>query len=179
MVGTVEPRKGHAQAVSAFERLWAAGVDASLVIVGKQGWHVEQLAERMLSHPERGARLLWLQGISDEMLLRLYESAAALLLASQGEGFGLPLVEAAQHGLPIIARDLPVFREVAGEHAFFFTGRAPEELADAIATWLALRERGDAPSPEGIPWLTWAQSTAQLLDVILDRRSYARWPGAS
>jgi glycosyltransferase involved in cell wall biosynthesis len=176
MVGTVEPRKGHAQALSAFERLWAAGVDASLVIVGKQGWNVEQTVERMLSHPKQGKRLLWLQGISDEMLLRLYESAAALLLASEGEGFGLPLVEAAQRSLPIIARDLPVFREVAGEHAFYFTGRAPENLVDAISTWLALRERGEAPSSEGMPWLTWAQSTAQLLDVIIGERWYARWP---
>jgi hypothetical protein len=72
-----------------------------------------------------------------------------------------------------------VFREVAGEHAFYFTGRAPEELADAISTWLATRERGKAPSPEGMPWLSWAQSTAQLLDVIIGERRYARWPDAS
>ena len=51
MVGTVEPRKGHAQALSAFERLWAAGVDASLVIVGKEGWDVGRLAARVRAHP--------------------------------------------------------------------------------------------------------------------------------
>jgi len=179
MVGTVEPRKGHAQALSAFERLWAAGMDANLVIVGKEGWGVERLVAKLRSHPERGKRLLVLPGVSDEMLLRLYEAASALLAASEGEGFGLPLVEAARHGLPIIARDLPVFREVAGEYAFYFTGRAPEDLADAISTWLALRERGEAPSSKGMPWLTWAQSTAHLLDVILGGRWYARWPGAS
>jgi glycosyltransferase involved in cell wall biosynthesis len=176
MVGTIEPRKGHAQALSAFERLWAAGVDANLIIVGKEGWNLEHLMVRLRTHPEQGKRLLWLEGVSDEMLLRLYESAAALLAASEGEGFGLPLIEAAQHGLPIIARDISVFREVAGEHAFYFTGRAPEDLADAISTWLALRERGEAPSSTGMPWLTWAQSTGQLLDVILDGHWYARWP---
>jgi glycosyltransferase involved in cell wall biosynthesis len=88
----------------------------------------------------------------------------------------LPLIEAAQHGMPIIARDIPVFREVAGEHAFYFTGGAPEDLADAISAWLALRERGEAPSSRGMPWLSWAQSTAQLLDVIIGERWYARWP---
>ena len=43
-----------------------------------------------------------------------------LVAPSRGEGFGLPLIEAAQHKLPIFARDIPVFREVAGENAFFF-----------------------------------------------------------
>jgi glycosyltransferase involved in cell wall biosynthesis len=176
MVGTIEPRKGHAQVLSAFERLWAAGVDAGLVIVGKEGWDVERLAASLRTHPERGKRLHVLHGVSDEVLLRLYESASALLAASEGEGFGLPLIEAAQHGMPIIARDIPVFHEVAGEHAFYFTGKAPEHLADAISTWLALRERGEEPSSKDLPWLTWTQSTAELLDVIRGERWYARWP---
>ncbi len=176
MVGTIEPRKGHAQVLSAFERLWAAGVDASLVVVGKEGWGVERLAARLRTHPERGKRLHLLPGVSDEVLLSLYESASVLLAASEGEGFGLPLIEAARHGMPIIARNIPVFHEVAGEHAFYFTGKAPEHLADAISTWLALRERGEAPSSNNMPWLTWAQSATQLMDVILGGRWYARWP---
>jgi glycosyltransferase involved in cell wall biosynthesis len=179
MVGTIEPRKGHAQALHAFELLWSAGVDANLMIVGREGWNMEWFASRLRAHPERDKRLHVLSGVSDEMLLRLYESASALLAASEGEGFGLPLIEAAQHGVPIIARDIPVFHEVASEHAFYFTGRAPENLADAISTWLALRERGEEPSSKGLPWLTWAQSTGQLLDVILDRHWYERWHRAS
>ncbi|HZX27836.1 MAG TPA: glycosyltransferase, partial [Telluria sp.] len=71
MVGTVEPRKGHAQALAAFEQLWKDGVDANLVIVGKQGWMVDKLCEKLASHPERDRRLFWLAGVSDEMLLKL------------------------------------------------------------------------------------------------------------
>lgn len=44
-------------------------------------------------------------------------SSTCLIAASFGEGFGLPLIEAAQHGLPIMARDIAVFREVAKEYA--------------------------------------------------------------
>ena len=175
MVGTLEPRKGHAQTLAAFERLWADGVDVGLVIVGTQGWMVEPLAARLRGHAECGTRLLWPKSVSDEMLLRLYGSAAALLAASEGEGFGLPLVEAAQHGLPIIARDLPVFREVAGEHAFYFSGNTADDLAAAISAWLSLRESGGIPSSKDMPWLTWAQSTAQLMDIIQNDRWYARW----
>ena len=56
--------------------------------------------------------MLWLEGISDEYLDKVYAASTCLIAASEGEGFGLPLIEAAQHKLPIIARDIPVFREV-------------------------------------------------------------------
>jgi glycosyltransferase involved in cell wall biosynthesis len=172
MVGTVEPRKGHAQALAAFELLWEQGVDVNLVVVGKQGWMVEKVAERMASHPEKEKRLFWLAGISDEMLLKLYAGSAALLSPSEGEGFGLPLIEAAQHHIPIVARELPVFREVAGEHAFYFTGLAPQDLARAVTEWLALNKEGKAPVSTGMPWLTWDQSAQQVLDALVRQQWY-------
>jgi glycosyltransferase involved in cell wall biosynthesis len=174
MVGTLEPRKGYRQALAAMERLWADGVDVNLVIVGKKGWMMDDLAERIQQHPERDHRLFWLQGISDDMLQHVYRSARALLAASEAEGFGLPLIEGAQHGLPIIARDIPVFREVAGEHAYYFRGESAQALADALCGWLSL---GDgAPASTGIRWLTWKQSSRKLLDVVLKNHWYRHWP---
>jgi glycosyltransferase involved in cell wall biosynthesis len=177
MVGTVEPRKGQAQALAAFEQLWERGVDANLVIVGKEGWMVEQLAARMANHPEKGKRMFWLAGISDEMLLKLYAGSSALLAASEGEGFGLPLIEAAQHGIPIVARSLPVFREVAGEHAYYFDGLAPADLARAIEDWLALWRDGKAPASTGMPWLTWDRSARQVIDTVIGGKWYRTLPG--
>lgn len=167
MVGTVEPRKGYYQTLEAFERLWEKGLDAKLIIVGKLGWMADELAKALKNHPQSGKRLLWLENISDEYLELLYETAKALLLTSEGEGFGLPLIEAAQHQIPIIVRDLPVFREVAGDYAFYFQGKQPEQLADAIEIWIDLYKRGTAPSSVGMSWLTWAESTDQLLKAIL------------
>lgn len=167
MVGTVEPRKGHRQALSAFEHLWADDVGVNLVIVGKQGWMVEELAQHLRRHPELGRRLFWFDHASDEFLEKLMATVTALLAASEGEGFGLPLIEAARHKLPIIARDIPVFREVAGKHAFFFHGLDAGSLAESIKRWLALYEKEEFPPSEGLPWLTWKQSTQQLLDRLL------------
>lgn len=178
MVGTIEPRKGHAQALAAFDRLWAAGLDVNLVIVGKQGWMVQHVADRLRSHPALGKRLFWFRGISDEYLEKVYEASTALLAASEGEGFGLPLVEAARHGLSIIARDIPVFREVAGDHAFYFAGNTPEALANAVREWLVLRTEGAVPKPDRIRWLTWEESARQLLDVVLGGRWHRVWPHA-
>lgn len=179
MVGTVEPRKGHAQALAAFELLWDSGVDVNLVVVGKEGWMVEKVCERMRSHPEKARRLFWLAGISDEMLQKLYAASSALLAPSEGEGFGLPLIEAAQKGIPILARKLPVFQEVAGEHAAYFDGLAPQDLAKAIQDWLALQQAGLAPQSTGMPWLTWDGSARQVLDALVGQRWYKTLPGAA
>ena len=152
--------------------LWQQGVDANLVIVGKQGWMMEALAEKLRTHPERERRLFWLAGVSDEMLLKLYRACAALLAASVGEGFGLPLIEAAQHGLPIIARSLPVFREVGGEHAYYFEAADAGALAATLAQWLALHAEGRAPQSAALPWLTWKDSTAQLVQALTQAHWY-------
>jgi glycosyltransferase involved in cell wall biosynthesis len=177
MVGTVEPRKGHTQALAAFELLWERGEDVNLVVVGKQGWMMEKLCERMAAHPEKSRRLFWLPGISDEMLLKLYSGSAALLAPSEGEGFGLPLIEAAQKGIPILARSLPVFREVAGEHAYYFEGLAPQDLAAAVQAWLALQREGRAPQSTGMPWLTWDGAAQQVLDALVRQQWYRSLPG--
>ncbi|MCL7420750.1 MAG: glycosyltransferase [Methylobacter sp.] len=167
MVGTIEPRKGHAQVLETFEQLWLAGHDVNLVIVGKQGWSVEMLIARLKTHPEFNKRLFWLMAISDEYLERIYAASACLIVASYGEGFGLPLAEAAQHKLPIIAREIPVFAEVAGPHAYYFSGKKPSDLADAITNWLVLYKDKKHPTSENMPWITWKQSAEQLMSKIL------------
>jgi glycosyltransferase involved in cell wall biosynthesis len=176
MVGTVEPRKGHLQTLNAFEQLWEAGIDVNLVIVGKQGWEVDTLAERLRNHKETGRRLYWLPGVSDQMLTKLYGAASALLATSEGEGFGLPLIEAAKHKLPIVARDIPVFREVAAEHAFYFWGDTADALAAAIRGWLDLYRQGAVPASGEMKYLSWRESAEQLLEVVLDHHIYAEWP---
>ena len=171
MVGTVEPRKGYLQALNAFEVLWQQGYDINLVIVGKEGWLADDLIKRLSSHPQKNTQLYWLQGISDEYLELIYKASCCLIAASEGEGFGLPLIEAAQHKIPIIARNLPVFREVAGDHAFYFETTNPENLAQAIKNWLALHEKKQHPTSDTMPWLTWKESAQQLLTTIQSLRN--------
>lgn len=169
MVGTLEPRKGHLQSLNAVEQLWAAGVEVCLVIVGGQGWKTEVLAERLRSHPEQGRRLFWMERCSDEILGKLYRESSGMLMSSEGEGFGLPLIEAARHQLPIIARDLPVFREIAGEHAYYFQGTRVEELCQALQQWLKMFADGQAAASDQIKWLTWEQSAKQLSQLLLQQ----------
>jgi len=175
MVGTIEPRKGHLQAIDAFEQLWAAGVDVNLVIVGREGWKplpdadrrtLPRIMERLRSSGELGRRLLWLDGIDDDTLQQVYLASTCLLSPSEGEGFGLPLIEAAHHGLPLLVRDLPVFREVAGDHAHYFAGLDGESLAAAVRAWLALHAEGRHPPSRGMAWMTWQEQARALLALL-------------
>jgi glycosyltransferase involved in cell wall biosynthesis len=173
MVGTLEPRKGHRVALDAFEALWLAGVDVELVIVGKKGWGVQALAERIRGHPEYGRHLLWHEGIDDAALRRLYESCDVLLAASFAEGFGLPIVEAGYFSKPVIASDIPVFREVAkgAASARFFKAGSAEDLANAVRDFLVEADawREDLPLST---WPNWRESAEQLDDVVLGGNWY-------
>lgn len=171
MVGTLEPRKGHAHVLGAMEKCWQAGSNARLVIVGKRGWHMDAMAKRLTEHFRAGRELFWIEGASDDMLAELYRTSTALIAASEGEGFGLPLIEAAQWGIPIIARDIPVFREVAGTHASYFSATDAEGLARELEQWLEDNAAGNTPNVAGMPWLDWRQSATQLLRLVLPDES--------
>jgi glycosyltransferase involved in cell wall biosynthesis len=165
MVSTLEPRKGHAQALAAFEYLWQQGQDINLVIVGKPGWRTEQLQHRLRTHSEGQHRLYWLENVSDEMLEHLYTSAKGVLVASEAEGFGLPLIEAIRHRKPVLARDLPVFREIAGDGISFFSGGGPESLAKSLGVWLDSLDQWQPPC-DGSQTPTWEGTSLQLLDCL-------------
>ena len=162
MVGTIEPRKNHAMVIDTFERLWASGSSAKLLIFGRLGWRSDDLARHIRGHPELGRRLVWLQAGTDSDLDYAYRHATALLFPSRCEGFGLPLVEAMRYGLPVLASDIPVFREIGGDYPRFFDADAHGALEHAVRQL----EAGLEPTAgiRRIPraWLSW-QDSAQLL----------------
>lgn len=167
MVGTIEPRKAQDQTLLAFEKLWADGVDINLIIAGKRGWMVDRFIEKVRNHPELNKRLFWIEGASDEYLEKVYTTSICLIAASEGEGFGLPLIEAAQYKLPIIARDIPVFREVAGEFAYYFSNdNDPSVLAVTIMEWLKLYKANNHPESDKMHWLTWQESTKKIVNLL-------------
>ncbi len=171
MVGTVEPRKGHGQVLKAFELLWMTCIEVNLVIAGKKGWMVEKLAAYIGEHKKLNQQLFWYENISDEALQKLYTIADGVIMASEGEGFGLPLIEAAQQGCPVLARDLPVFREVAGEHASYFNGKSSLKLASVLIKWIADIRKGAVILSGGMPWMTWKESSTQVMNLLTDSQN--------
>ncbi|MFO1103839.1 MAG: glycosyltransferase family 1 protein [Methylocystis sp.] len=160
-VGTLAPNKGQALCLAAFEKLWARGVDATLVIVGRPGWNTTALARRLREHPEHGRRLFWLSDASDAELQSLYRSARAVLCASYAEGFGLPLIEAAHAGAPVIASDIEIFHEVGGDAIGYFDMLDAESLMERIIETLASKKVAHP-----LPVLSWKESTQNLLNMV-------------
>jgi glycosyltransferase involved in cell wall biosynthesis len=167
MVGTLEPRKGHLQVLNAFDQLWNNGNNINLVIVGKAGWKVNELMDRITNSSELGKRLFYLDSISDEYLGELYSLSSCLIAASYSEGFGLPIVEAARRKIPVIARDIPVFREVAGDGCYYFSEETGEGLAISISTWIHLFLKNSHPTSYEFEHITWEQSSNNLLSIVL------------
>lgn len=162
-VSTIEPRKNHAYTLAAFEQLWQAGIQASFAIVGRVGWRCKELIERIRAHPQFGKQLFLLNDVDDNALARLYDRANGLVFTSTIEGFGLPLVEAQQRGLPVFASDIPVFREIATEGVTFVDLARPETLRRALEQHL----RAGAPRLAApVRWLDWRQSAQQFWDRV-------------
>lgn len=166
MVGMISPRKNHALALDAFDRLWASGSAAKLVIAGRYGWDCRPLMDRIHRHPELGRKLFWFEDVSDADLDFAYRHAAALIAPSYAEGFNLPIVEALHRGCPVVASDVPVHREVGGEFAAFF----PLGDAAALAALVAQQQQtGTLPGvrPAGeFHWPDWTESCRELLRKV-------------
>lgn len=168
MVSTIEPRKGHKQVLDAFDLLWNQGLDVDLVLVGKQGWMVDHIVSFIKAHPRLNKNLFWLEGITDEYLQEIYKYSHALIAASEGEGFGLPIVEAAAHKVNVIARDIPVFREVGGAGVDYFTSSDAESLASYLREWLEIPETRRA-DPSKIKRISWNQCAEAVWTFIINQ----------
>lgn len=115
-VGALAARKGWEVLIDAFSRSRTPGV--RLRIAGPDGFGagaVRAAAERA------GAEVELLGTVTDSELAQLYAGCIATCAPSWGEGFGLPVLEACAAGTPVVASDLAVFHEVAGDAALFVT----------------------------------------------------------
>lgn len=178
MVGTVESRNAHAQTLAAFAQLWHQNELVNLVIVGKQGWLVDPLVARLRSHPLRGKHLFWIEDADNYFLEQVYAASTCLIAASLDDGSGLPLVEATRHKLPILARDIPVFREVVGEHASFFSGATPQDIIEAVRCWLREHRAGETLKSKESSSFNQKQALAAMLNIILHDNWKDAWqPG--
>ncbi|WP_208692665.1 glycosyltransferase family 4 protein [Pseudomonas oryzihabitans] len=167
-VSTIEPRKNQSYLLDAFEILWSAGFAARLCLIGKVGWLVSDLVERIRQHPELGHKLFMFNSANDASLAFAYEKSKALVFASYDEGFGLPLVEAMQRGLPVMASDIDVFREIGGNRVAYFGLNEPRNLASLVEEY---ENTGSFPAEKGLEgwsWVSWSDSTSMLLDGIID-----------
>lgn len=131
-VGTIEPRKNHALLLDTWEDWAKHATPPYLVICGKQGWNTADLMDRMDRLIASGIPIIHLDGLDDPTMLSVVKDAKAALFPSLAEGFGLPQIEAAHLGVPLICTDLAIYREVLGTFPVYAQDQTPYSWRQAI-----------------------------------------------
>jgi glycosyltransferase involved in cell wall biosynthesis len=167
MVGSIETRKSHKFILDCFDKVWSHGENFRLIWAGSDAWVDEDFILRYKNHPLLNTNLFLLGALSDEELRYCYEHANALISASLKEGFGLPNIEAAVYGLPIIARDIPVFREICADNAYYFPDcNNVDDFISHLNKWIILRNNDLEPKSKNIKVLKWDDVAKSLLKHI-------------
>jgi glycosyltransferase involved in cell wall biosynthesis len=165
-IGDLTVRKNVPFLVRAFDR---ANVDASLLLVGRaDDGYAEVTAE--IERASRADRVRVIEQASDREVDSLYRSAIALVMPSLYEGFGFTLLEAMARGCPVLASDIPAFREVSGTGALLVPLDEEERWADSLRKLAAdealrgeLRERGSRT----VARYSWQRTARELCRLFL------------
>lgn len=164
-VGTLEPRKNLAFLISAFLKI-KEKISVRLVLVGQRGWLSESLERRIEAHQND---ILWLGYVSEAELRSLYRNAAVVVFPSRYEGFGLPILEAAAAGAPLLVSDIGVFREILGRGTYYFSLSSETELVEKLTHLLTHEAARKLFIPDGQALLerfSWKNTCRRMVECF-------------
>lgn len=165
-VGNLQPRKNLVRLLQAFDHLVRVrGHDIDLVIAGPAHFRAEEVlaAARPL-----GERVRFTGYLSDRQLAACYRCSTAFALPSLYEGFGLPVIEAMAHGIPVASSNAGALPEVAGEAAVLFDPLSVDDMVvavDGILTDASLAERLGRAGKAQAARFSWRTSAELTLAV--------------
>jgi len=159
-VGTIEERKNILLAVKALRHLPA---DLSLVVLGRPTKYLDKvrryIAEQQLDH-----RVRFLHGVPNDALPAIYQMAAAFVYPSRYEGFGIPIIEAIQSGLPVVAAKGSCLEEAGGPASLYVDPDDDRALAEALLTALAESDSRVAASRDYVRRFENSDVARQMMD---------------
>jgi len=168
--GGISPHKNVETLVDAYAQLRREGLRLVLAGALDDAYLSSTASVRArVEHLDLAGDVLLPGFVSDETLAALYTGATAVVLPSLAEGFGLPAVEAAACGAPVVLSDIPAHRETMGDEALFFPPRDAARLAEQVEQLLgsdmlrrSLAERGH----RHVARYTWDAAAAALRDLV-------------
>lgn len=184
-VGGIEPRKGTRELFEALALLQGTGLDPVLVMLGGHSFQ-DYSAYRdatLAALPQLGLQLgrdiIQLGTVDDETLGAWFRAADALAFPSTKEGFGLVVLEAMAADLPVVASDIPVFREflVDGDNALLPAVGQATQIASALARVLTddgLRRRLIAGGHRAVPRYGWSASAGRHIEIYREVQAAGR-----
>jgi alpha-1,3-rhamnosyl/mannosyltransferase len=164
-MSTLEPRKNFGALVEAYCQLPKEVRDAhSLVIAGGWGWKSDELRNLIVTRQNEGYDIILTGHVSGEDRVGLFKNAKTLAFPSHYEGFGMPILEAFYCGIPVVAADIPVLREV-GNNACLWSERDAKSLAKALQKILSdttLRNELSRKGKERASDFSWEKTAKKL-----------------
>jgi glycosyltransferase involved in cell wall biosynthesis len=172
-VGTMEPRKNLPRLLAAYRAyVGRCGIAKKLKIVGGQGWGKIDPVQLVANHGLEG--MIEVKGkVSDTTLSALYAGAYALIMPSIYEGFGLPVVEALAHGVPVIVSRASALSEVAAAAGYTVDPMSEESICEALCTMTTERDtynRLRSSAPLRALDYSWDRSAAVMYKLLSDWR---------
>ena len=164
-VGTVEPRKNYPRLLAAY-RLLRLRKDVPLVVAGRPGWAYGSAVDELRSQPG----VVFLGHVDDATLAALYAGAAGLAFPSLYEGFGLPLLEAMERGLPALIGNRGSLPELAAGAALDVDPENVPAIAAGLERILVdrgLRRRLTAAGRKRAASYTWGRAADSVLSVLV------------
>lgn len=170
MVGTIEPRKNHKLVLDAYN-IGLRNLGYNIVFAGYMGWNMEDFEATLKAHADYNKRIFHLTGQNDLSITYLYQHARFLAFCSYTEGFGLPLIEGIMRGTPVIAADIPVSREVAGEYCIWFPQDDAAALCNIVRYFEENREEYLQRKKElqKFQYTTWEQCGRMMQEVVMGK----------
>jgi glycosyltransferase involved in cell wall biosynthesis len=173
LVGVNIPTKRHDLAIAAF----AKTVPRPWRLVLLQSRRSSDELVRLASRLDVADRLVWLEAVNRENVVKLIQGAGALVQPSNYEGFGLPVVEAMASGCPVVASDIPAFREITAGAALLVPPDDVDRLATALLDLVKSPDLRRSLSEQGLSRsrdFSWDQCARETLDVYHDAASRKR-----
>ncbi len=163
-VGTIEPRKNLSRLLKAISIIKEKNPEVKLIVVGKKGWAYKEIFGQ-IPKLNIGENIIITDYISRQELKFLYENTQALVFPSLYEGFGLPILEAIYLKKPVLASDLPVFREVFGDYPLYFNPLNSKDMAEKINNFLSMESFDKKEDAEKLSTkLSWEKAAEKTLN---------------
>jgi len=167
-IGNLEPRKDLPTLIEAYRKLpIAIKKEYSLVLAGGNGWKTEKSRQSIVEAQEAGENVVHVGFVDSKDTAAFYQSASLFVMPSIYEGFGMPILESMASGCPMIASDITVLRETAGEAALFAKVGDSDSFSQTIQKLLCdvpLQKELIKKGKQQLKYFSWGKNVKIILD---------------
>lgn len=174
-IGRVEEKKNISNLIKAFKIFYQKNSEYKLILAGKvdEGFKISNVKFPMSNqyqNPNEDSSVIFLNYVSEAKKHELLSESSALILVSKEEGFGMPLLEAFDFGLPVVASDIPVLLEVGGEACLYVNPDAPEDIANKLSEIMSdkkIQQNLIIAGQERLKEFDWEKTAQKILNEII------------